>query len=153
MTINEVKKYLNGARNIKKQLMILEKSLSNIVENEINLVPSYGKEYVDNSAISRPTEEAAVKLEQIRERIQNKKIDYSNILFDRVELIDDALPISSVDNMVFKERYINSMSWNNIAKKTFYSVKYLMRIHSRGIKRITKFINTNSHWGKRIREE
>lgn len=153
MTITEVKRYLNGARNIKKQLMILEKALETVVEDEINITPQYGKEYIDNNRISNPVEEEAMKLEEIRVRIRSKKIDYSSILFDRVELLDEALNISSLDNRIMKERYINSLSWNNIAKTMFYSVKYLMRIHSRAVKKVTRFVNNNEFWKEKIGEE
>lgn len=153
MTINEVKKYLNGARNIKKQLVILEKALESVVEDEISITPQYGKEYIDSNRVSNPVEEEALKLDEIRARIKGKKIDYSNILFDRVELIDEALNISSLDNRILKERYINSLSWNNISKGMFYSVKYLMKIHSRAIKRITRFVNQSDYWKGKIGEE
>lgn len=153
MTINEIKRYLNGARNIKKQLLILEIALENVVENEISITPQYGKEFVDSGRISNPVEEEVMKLDEIRTRIRTKKIDYSSILFDRVELIDEALNISSLDNRILKERYINSLSWNNISKGMFYSVKYLMKIHSRAIKRITRFVNQSDYWKGKIGEE
>lgn len=150
MTINEIKRYLNGARNIKKQMVILEIALENVVENEISITPQYGKEFVDSGRISNPVEEEVMKLDEIRTRIRTKKIDYSSILFDRVELIDEALNISSLDNRILKERYINSLSWNNISKGMFYSVKYLMKIHSRAIKKITKYVNNSLYWQERI---
>lgn len=153
MTINEIKRYLNGARNIKKQMVILEIALENVVENEISITPQYGKEFVDSGRISNPVEEEVMKLDEIRTRIRTKKIDYSSILFDRVELIDEALNISSLDNRILKERYINSLSWNNISKGMFYSVKYLMKIHSRAIKRITRFVNQSDYWKGKIGEE
>lgn len=153
MTINEIKRYLNGARNIKKQIIILEIALENVVENEISITPQYGKEFVDSGRISNPVEEEVMKLDEIRTRIRTKKIDYSSILFDRVELIDEALNISSLDNRILKERYINSLSWNNISKGMFYSVKYLMKIHSRAIKRITRFVNQSDYWKGKIGEE
>lgn len=153
MTINEIKRYLNGARNIKKQMIILEIALENVVENEISITPQYGKEFVDSGRISNPVEEEVMKLDEIRTRIRTKKIDYSSILFDRVELIDEALNISSLDNRILKERYINSLSWNNISKGMFYSVKYLMKIHSRAIKRITRFVNQSDYWKGKIGEE
>lgn len=153
MTINEIKRYLNGARNIKKQMLILEIALENVVENEISITPQYGKEFVDSGRISNPVEEEVMKLDEIRTRIRTKKIDYSSILFDRVELIDEALNISSLDNRILKERYINSLSWNNISKGMFYSVKYLMKIHSRAIKRITRFVNQSDYWKGKIGEE
>lgn len=153
MTINEIKRYLNGARNIKKQMVILEIALENVVENEISIIPQYGKEFVDSGRISNPVEEEVMKLDEIRTRIRTKKIDYSSILFDRVELIDEALNISSLDNRILKERYINSLSWNNISKGMFYSVKYLMKIHSRAIKRITRFVNQSDYWKGKIGEE
>lgn len=153
MTINEIKRYLNGARNIKKQMIILEIALENVVENEISITPQYGKEFVDSGRISNPVEEEVMKLDEIRARIRTKKIDYSSILFDRVELIDEALNISSLDNRILKERYINSLSWNNISKGMFYSVKYLMKIHSRAIKRITRFVNQSDYWKGKIGEE
>ena len=150
MTINEIKRYLNGARNIKKQMVILEIALENVVENEISITPQDGKEFVDSGRISNPVEEEVMKLDEIRTRIRTKKIDYSSILFDRVELIDEALNISSLDNRILKERYINSLSWNNISKGMFYSVKYLMKIHSRAIKKITKYVNNSLYWQERI---
>lgn len=144
---------MNGARNIKKQMLILEIALENVVENEISITPQYGKEFVDSGRISNPVEEEVMKLDEIRTRIRTKKIDYSSILFDRVELIDEALNISSLDNRILKERYINSLSWNNISKGMFYSVKYLMKIHSRAIKRITRFVNQSDYWKGKIGEE
>lgn len=150
VTIKEVKSYLNGARNINKQLKILEKALVNVVEDDINIVPAYGKDYVDSGRVSKPTEEEAIKLDDIRARILSKKIDYSNILFDRIELLDASLDIASLDNRILKERYINSLSWNNISRDTLYSVKYLMRIHSRAIKKITKYVNNSLYWQERI---
>lgn len=66
VTIKEVKSYLNGARNINKQLKILEKALVNVVEDDINIVPAYGKDYVDSGRVSKPTEEEAIKLDDIR---------------------------------------------------------------------------------------
>lgn len=153
MTISEVRKYLNGARNIKKQLLILETALERVVEDEISITPQYGKEYIDSNRVSNPVEEEVLKLDEIRARIKSKKIDYSSILFDRVELIDEALNISSLDNRIMKERYINSLSWNGIAKGMYYSVKYLMRVHSRAIKRITRYVNTSQRWQERIGKE
>ena len=155
MTIQEVKYYLNGARNVKKQLLILEQAESNVVEDAISIVPPYGKEYVDKGNVSRPTEEAAMKLEDLRTRIRNKKIDYTNILFDRVDLIDSALPLSSLDNRILKERYINSLSWNAISKQTLYNPKYLMAIHSRAVKKITRYVNENDPpmWEKRFEND
>lgn len=134
-------------------MIILEIALENVVENEISITPQYGKEFVDSGRISNPVEEEVMKLDEIRTRIRTKKIDYSSILFDRVELIDEALNISSLDNRILKERYINSLSWNNISKGMFYSVKYLMKIHSRAIKRITRFVNQSDYWKGKIGEE
>lgn len=153
MTLKDIKRYLNGARNMKNQLAILEKAELNIVEDNVNIVPSYGKEYVDSSSVSKPTEEVAIRLDELRARIRSKKVDYTTILFDRVDLIDSALTLSSLDNRILKERYINSVSWNQISKNTLYSVKYLMRIHSRAIKRMTRYVNENNKWQERIGKE
>lgn len=141
MTINEVKRYLNEARHIKKQLLILEQAESNIIGDNINITSSYGKEHIDSNAINKPIEDAVLKLESIRSIIRNKKIEYSNILFERIEFIDRYISPSTLDNVILKERYINSKSWNLISKELIYNYKYLMRVHSRAIKKIAKNSN------------
>ncbi len=153
MNTKDIKLYLNGARHINRQLKILEKALENIVENEVNIVPVYGKEYIDTSAISNPTEQVALRTEDIKAKIYRKRELYTAIIFDRIELIDNALPLSSVRNTILKERYINSLSWNNISKEYLYNYKYLMRLHSSAIKIITKYVNLSDAWSKKISEE
>lgn len=153
MTTKDVKRYLLRARNVKRQLLILEQAEKNVVEDNIQIVPPYDREYVDSSGISKPTEDEAIKLDDLRARIRNKKIEYTDILFDRIELIDSSLPIASLDNMILKERYINSLSWNGVAKAVMYSAKYLMeRIHPRAIKKVTRFVNDNQYWERKVRE-
>ena len=153
MNTKDIKTYLNGARHINRQLRILEKALENIVENEVNIVPVYGKEYIDSSAIGNPTEQVALRAEDIKAKIYRKRENYTAIIFDRIEPIDNALPLSSVRNTILKERYINSLSWNNISKEYLYNYKYLMRLHSSAIKIITKYMNTSDIWMERIKAE
>lgn len=153
MTTKEVKRYLLRARNVKRQLAILEQAERNVVEDNVQIVPPYEREYVDSSSISKPTEEEALRLDDLRARIRNKKIEYTDILFDRIELIDSALPIASLDNMILKERYINSLSWNGVAKAVLYSAKYLMERILVNI--FSDFLNgsrVNPQWERKIKE-
>lgn len=144
ITNTEIMKYLKGATSIKEQMEILQERYDTLSEGSL-VIGKYGTEYTQNTNISRPVENEILILLDTLQQFLSLKSKYALLLQERIELIDKALPINSVDNRILKYRFVESLQWKAIANKTFYSVKYLTNIvQPRAIRKISKYLKKDT---------
>ena len=144
-----IRKYLSAAYNVKEQINILQEKCDLLSEDSL-VQGKYGQEYISNPNVSKPVEEEIMLLFDALSKYFVLKEKYANILLERIELIDAALPLSSVDNKILKYRYIDTMRWKEISNKTFYRLKHLNRIHSRAMRKISNYVDNHPLWKDRI---
>lgn len=94
-------------------------------------------------ADQRKIERYAIKLAAIDNRIE-KKIDNLEKVCEGVQAMIHTLPPGN-ERSVLEFKYINGMSGEEIAGKTFYSVNYVYQLISSGTRKITEIYGKTSN--------
>lgn len=82
------------------------------------------------SGISRKTEDKAIKLAEARDKWQKAKDDAFEI---RQRVLDMIIDIPDIEGKVLYERYINLLTWEQIADKLYYSYTGVFYAHGRAL--------------------
>lgn len=82
------------------------------------------------SGISRKTENKAIKLAEARDKWQKAKDDAFEI---RQRVLDMIIDIPDIEGKVLYERYINLLTWEQIADKLYYSYTGVFYAHGRAL--------------------
>lgn len=131
MTKDELKNipYLDGLINSKiRQLDQLKQYRGRL--------PTYnGRESVQSGSVGDPTASIALKIVQLSEEISrdiDRLIDLkaeAKVLFAR---LDDDLKYKSVMEL----RYLECMSWRNVAQSLHFSYKHVFKLHGEALRRL-----------------
>ena len=123
MIFENARAYLKSYKNKKQEITLLELSIRRAEED----VRRGG--YIDGlprkSSISHPTEEAALRLAQIRDRLR-KKIDALNAECQEIEDTVSMIPDPRA-RLILIYKYFNGLSWSEIANHMYYSEAYCKR--------------------------
>lgn len=92
------------------------------------------------TGISRKTENKAIDLVTAKEKWAQAKLDAFRIRQEVVNLIID---IPSIEGKVLYERYINLLTWEQIAEKLFYSYTGIFYAHNRALDIVDKRLSQN----------
>lgn len=131
MTKDELKNipYLDGLINSKiRQLDQLKKYRGRL--------PTYdGRESVQSGSVSDPTARIALKIVQLDEEIAQ---DIERLVGLKAEArrlfaqLDDDLKYKSVMEL----RYLECMSWRNVAQSLHFSYKHVFKLHGEALRRL-----------------
>ena len=92
------------------------------------------------TGISRKTENRAIDLVTAKEKWAQAKADAFQIRQEVVNLIID---IPGIEGKVLYERYINLLTWEQIAEKLFYSYTGIFYAHNRALGIVDKRLSQN----------
>lgn len=92
------------------------------------------------TGISRKTENKAIDLVTAKEKWAQAKTDAFRIRQEVVNLIID---IPGIEGKVLYERYINLLTWEQIAEKLFYSYTGIFYAHNRALDIVDKRLSQN----------
>ncbi len=92
------------------------------------------------TGVSRKTEDKAIDLVTAREKWAQAKLDAFNI---RQEVVDLIIDIPDIEGKVLYERYINLLTWEQIAEKLFYSYTGIFYAHNRALDIVEKRLSHN----------
>lgn len=83
--------------------------------------------------ISDPTARYAVKLQEIKEKLENKHIEVLTKLSEIETAIDGLRPLY---RYIMREYYIYNKKWEQIAVDTHYSIQRIWQIHGEALRNI-----------------
>lgn len=92
------------------------------------------------TGISRKTENKAIDLVAAKEKWAQAKTDAFQTRQEVVNLIID---IPGIEGKVLYERYINLLTWEQIAEKLFYSYTGIFYAHNRALDIVDKRLSQN----------
>jgi len=92
------------------------------------------------TGVSKKTENKAIDLVTAREQWAQAKLDAFRIRQEVVNLIID---IPGIEGKVLYERYINLLTWEQIAEKLFYSYTGIFYAHNRALDIVDKRLSQN----------
>ncbi len=90
--------------------------------------------------VSRKTENKAIDLVTAKEKWAKAKADAFQI---RQEVVDMIIDIPDIEGKVLYERYINLLTWEQIAEKLYYSNSGIFYAHSRALDIVEKRLSQN----------
>jgi DNA-directed RNA polymerase specialized sigma subunit len=82
------------------------------------------------TGISRKTEDKAVRLTEIREKWKQAKDQAFEV---RQRVLEVIIDIPDIEGKVLYERYINLLTWEQIAEKLYYSNSGIFYAHGRAL--------------------
>lgn len=82
------------------------------------------------SGISRSTEDKAVNLTEIREKWKQAKDQAFEV---RQRVLEVIIDIPDIEGKILYERYINLLTWEQIAEKLYYSSSGIFYAHGRAL--------------------
>lgn len=92
------------------------------------------------TGVSKKTENKAIDLVTAREQWAQAKLDAFRIRQEVVNLIID---IPGIEGKVLYERYVNLLTWEQIAEKLFYSYTGIFYAHNRALDIVDKRLSQN----------
>lgn len=92
------------------------------------------------TGVSRKVEDKALKLVEAREKWAKAKRDAFSI---RQEVVDLIINIPDIEGKVLYERYINLLTWEQIAEKLYYSYTGVFYAHKRALDIVEKRLSHN----------
>ena len=127
----KAKEFLNQYKNAMDLVYRCESEYKEAVEN-IDAIGSTlsGDGQPHGTGVSRKTEDKALDLVEAREKWAKAKRDAFNI---RQEVVDMIINIPDIEGKVLYERYINLLTWEQIADKLYYSYTGVFYAHGRAL--------------------
>ena len=92
------------------------------------------------TGVSKKTEDTAIDLVTAREQWATAKLDAFRI---RQEVVNLIIGIPGIEGKVLYERYINLLTWEQIAEKLFYSYTGIFYAHNRALDIVDKRLSQN----------
>lgn len=108
-----------------------------LAEEEIDAIRSTlaGDGQPHGSGVSKKTENKAIKLSEARERWKRARDDAFEI---RQRVLNVIIDIPDIEGKILYERYINLLTWEQIAEKLYYSYSGLFYAHGRALNIVEK---------------
>lgn len=108
-----------------------------LAEEEIDAIGSTlaGDGQPHGSGVSKKTENKAIKLSEARERWKRARDDAFEI---RQRVLNVIIDIPDIEGKILYERYINLLTWEQIAEKLYYSYSGLFYAHGRALNIVEK---------------
>lgn len=138
----ETKKYLQQVKNLDKEIRFRE--------NEINALQARAKEIadmrgrktrVDTECVDRRLDAVC---ETLDENIAEHRAAVCRLNETIIEISREIVKLKDLDEvMCLTLRYIQLMSWDDIASATVFSKRHLRRIHDRGIEHLDSLLNSD----------
>lgn len=106
-------------------------------EEEIDAIGSTlsGDGTPHGTGISRKTESKAIKLSEIRDKWKKARDDAFEV---RQQVLNVIIDIPDVEGKILYERYINLLTWEQIAEKLYYSYTGVFYAHGRALDIVEK---------------
>lgn len=108
-----------------------------LAEEEIDAIGSTlaGDGQPHGTGVSKKTENKAIKLSEARERWKRARDDAFEI---RQRVLNVIIDIPDIEGKILYERYINLLTWEQIADKLYYSYSGLFYAHGRALNIVEK---------------
>lgn len=90
------------------------------------------------TGISRKTENKAIRLSEIRDKWKKARDDAFEV---RQQVLDMIIGIPDIEGKILYERYINLLTWEQIAEKLYYSYTGIFYAHKRALDIVEKRLN------------
>lgn len=137
----KAKEFLNQYKKAMDLVYRCESEYKEAVEN-IDAIGSTlsGDGQPHGTGVSRKTEDKALDLVEAREKWAKAKRDAFNI---RQEVVDLIIDIPDIEGKVLYERYINLLTWEQIAEKLYYSYTGIFYAHNRALDIVEKRLSHN----------
>ena len=132
----KAKEFLNQYKNAMDLVKRCENEYNEAVEN-IDAIGSTlaGDGQPHGTGVSKKTEDKAIDLVTAREHWAKAKMDAFRTRQEVANLIID---IPDIEGKVLYERYINLLTWEQIAEKLFYSYTGVFYAHNRALDIVEK---------------
>ena len=137
----KAKEFLNQYKNAMDLVKRCENEYNEAVEN-IDAIGSTlaGDGQPHGTGVSKKTEDKAIDLVTAREHWAKAKMDAFRTRQEVANLIID---IPDIEGKVLYERYINLLTWEQIAEKLFYSYTGVFYAHNRALDIVEKRLSHN----------
>lgn len=139
MTEYEVKKKLQGLRNTKRYIEMLQQEKRSFISSK-QLAPNYGGCGGGSRTISDKTASVTIiyenKLKAIERELKKEQEEYGTLL-QAVECL------TSDFKLIIKQRYISGKTLRQIANRADYTAMTVLRKEKEAIKEISKIILNN----------
>ena len=129
--MNEAKEFLKQYERAVDQIEKYEAEYKRTLE-EIDSIssPLGGDGQPHGSGISRETEDKAIKLTEAREKWKQAM---DQAFETRQRVLEVIIDIPDIEGKVLYERYINLLTWEQIAEKLYYSNSGIFYAHGRAL--------------------
>ena len=137
----KAKEFLNQYKNAMDLVKRCENEYNEAVEN-IDAIGSTlaGDGQPHGTGVSKKTEDKAIDLVTAREHWAKAKMDAFRTRQEVANLIID---IPDIEGKVLYERYINLLTWEQIAEKLYYSYTGVFYAHNRALDIVEKRLSHN----------
>lgn len=111
-----------------------------LAEEEIDAIGSTlaGDGQPHGTGVSKKTENKAIKLSEARDKWKQARDDAFEI---RQRVLNVIIDIPDIEGKILYERYINLLTWEQIAEKLYYSYSGLFYAHGRALEIVERRIN------------
>ena len=108
-----------------------------LAEEEIDAIGSTlaGDGQPHGTGVSKKTENKAIKLSEARDKWKQARDDAFEI---RQRVLNVIIDIPDIEGKILYERYINLLTWEQIAEKLYYSYSGLFYAHGRALNIVEK---------------
>lgn len=138
----KAKEFLNQYKNAMDLVYRCESEYKEAVEN-IDAIGSTlsGDGQPHGTGVSRKTEDKALNLVEAREKWAKAKRDAFNI---RQKVVDLIIDIPDIEGEALYEKYINLLTWQEVADKLNYSLPGIHNVRQRALAIVEARLNINS---------
>lgn len=137
MTVRELKNFLNQGRCLRKRILAGEERLEEWERRAASIRSGLKEAPVQSSSAHRAVEDAACAIADIQAYIRSANGELAETE-RRISGVIAAAPLESVDKYILELRYLNGLTWEEIAVCGGYSYRRILQRHGAALHRMAQ---------------